>query len=53
MLNLKDESRTCFKQKELNKKLIRRFWRCLIAYQQGLSYIEVLRIYFSGKGKKK
>jgi transposase len=53
MLNLIDESRTCFKQKELNKKLIRRFWRCLIAYQQGLSYIEVLRIYFSGKSKEK
>ena len=42
-----------YKNKNLNIKLIRRFWNCLLAYEAGKTYGEVLRIYFGNKNKEK
>lgn len=52
MIDLLIESRDKFLHSELSKKLIRRFWRCLVAYKNGATYGEVLKAYFSGKSKE-
>ena len=51
MLNLINQSRIIYQQNDLNGKLIRRFWHCLLAYKQGNTYAMVLTTYFSGKSK--
>ena len=48
MMRLIPEFRENFVSKEVQLKLFRRFWRSLNAYQQGKSYGEVLRCFFSG-----
>jgi transposase len=47
MLDLIPKSREDFKEKNLQLKLFRRFWRSLEAYNQGQSYSEVLKLFFS------
>ena len=47
MLKLIVESRHNFHEKNVHLKLLRRFWRCLNAYQNGQTYGEVLRLFFS------
>ena len=47
MLALIPKSREDFQDKNLQLKLFRRFWRTLEAYNQGQSYIEVLKLFFS------
>ena len=53
MIRLIYESRQDFVQKEIYAKLWRRFWRCINAYQKGVSYGDILTTYFSGKSKEK
>ena len=45
-------SREQYSKRNINIKLVRRFWRCLIAYKAGKSYGEVLKIYFGSKCKE-
>jgi hypothetical protein len=47
MMRLIPESRKNFDGKQIQLKLFRRFWRSLNAYEQGKSYGEVLRFFFS------
>jgi transposase len=47
MLALIPKSREDFQEKNLQLKLFRRFWRTLEAYNQGQSYCEVLKLFFS------
>ena len=47
------ESRSHFIEKDLGKKLLQRFWNCLIGYKNGLSYTQIMMNYFSGKSKGK
>jgi hypothetical protein len=47
MLKLIYESREVFANKQINFKLLRRFWRSLEAYSKGQTYQEVLKLYFS------
>jgi transposase len=47
MLTLIPKSRVDFREKDLQLKLFRRFWRTLQAYNQGQSYSEVLKLFFS------
>ena len=51
MIKLIKESRIHFIEINLHKKLIKRFWSCLKAYNNGATYAEVLKTYFSGKSK--
>jgi len=51
LINLLEESRNHFEIIELNKKLIRRFWRCLSGYRNGDTYKDIMVKYFSGKAK--
>jgi len=52
MIELLTEARENYLSSELSKKLIRRFWRCLLAYNNGATYGQVLKAYFSGKSKE-
>ncbi len=45
-------SRDIVSNNNLVKKLWRRFWRTIFAYKQGLSYGEVLKLYFGSKSKE-
>jgi transposase len=47
MLTLIPKSREHFHEKDLQLKLFRRFWRTLQAYNQGQSYSEILKLFFS------
>ncbi len=47
MLTLIPKSREHFHEKNLQLKLFRRFWRTLQAYNQGQSYSEILKLFFS------
>ena len=47
MLKLIPESRENFSQKQIQLKLIRRFWKVLDAYKTGQTYGEVLTLFFS------
>ncbi len=49
MLKLIGESRENFRDKEIHLKLLRRFWKCLLAYRDGQSYAEVMKMFFSAK----
>jgi hypothetical protein len=49
MLKLIIESRENFRKKEIHLKLLRRFWKCLLAYKDGQSYVEVMQMFFSIK----
>ncbi|CAF4681662.1 unnamed protein product, partial [Rotaria sp. Silwood2] len=40
MLKLIVESRENFRDKEIHLKLLRRFWKCLLAYRDDQSYAE-------------
>ncbi|CAF2556502.1 unnamed protein product [Rotaria sp. Silwood2] len=51
MLQLIPESKEYFLEKNLQKKLFRRFWRTLNAYSKGKTYSEVLQLFFSGSCK--
>jgi hypothetical protein len=51
MLKLINKSRTNFVEKNVSVKLIRRFWRTLVAYKRGDSYQDVLKMYFSSMCK--
>ncbi|RNA31631.1 hypothetical protein BpHYR1_045896 [Brachionus plicatilis] len=53
MKRLLESSRREFVGKDINKKLIRRFWRCLKAYKNGLSYGQILKAYFSDMSNAK
>ena len=48
MLRLIPASREYFFNKNLHYKLFRRFWRTLDASDQGKTYAEILRMFFSG-----
>jgi len=52
LIDLIPLSREKYKTKQVNLKLIRRFWHCLHAYSQGKKYGEVLKIYFGNKCKE-
>lgn len=52
MMELLAEAKEKYLGSELSKKLIRRFWRCLVGYNNGATYGQVLKAYFSGKSKK-
>ena len=43
------DARVNYIEIDLSKKLIRKFWRCLIAYNNGVSYGQISKAYFSGK----
>lgn len=47
------ESLKNFEDKEIFKKLIRRFWRVVIGYKNGANYGEILKTYFAGKSEAK
>ncbi|CAF1670547.1 unnamed protein product [Adineta ricciae] len=47
MLKLIQKSRINFIEKNVSLKLIRRFWRTLVAYKRGDSYEDVLKMYSS------
>lgn len=47
MLKLIDDARMDFRDKRLDLKLFRRFWRTLHAYKDGKSYADVLTYFFS------
>ena len=47
MLRLIPESRENFKEREIQMKLFRRFWRSINAHSQGKTYGEVLSFFFS------
>jgi len=51
MLKLIQQSRFNFVEKKVSMKLIRRFWRTLVAYERGDSYEDVLKMYFSSMCK--
>lgn len=51
LLELFPESLVYFKHRDVQIGLWRRFWNCLIAYNKGLSYQEVLRKYFGHNRK--
>ena len=53
MIQLIDEAKEEFERKGLYMHLIRRFWWTIHAYNNGATYEEVLRTYFSGKSKAK
>ena len=53
MKELIKESRNDFEEKKVSNKLIRRFWRVLYAYKNKMTYIDVMKTYFSGKSKEK
>ena len=48
MLRLIPGSRKSFFCKNIHCKRFRRFWRTLNAYDQGKTYAEILRMFFSG-----
>lgn len=52
LVELMIEARAKYISIELSKKLIRRFWRCLIAYKNGATYGQILKAYFSGKSRE-
>ena len=43
------ESRDLFSQKDTHLRLVRRFWKALESYQNGKSYTEVIKSFFSTK----
>jgi hypothetical protein len=47
MRRLMAESHLYCKEKQLQMKLSRRFWRCLSAYKSGQTYEQVSRLFFS------
>lgn len=47
MINLVAEARDNFVAKDINKKLQRRFWKCLESYGEGKGYQEVLCLFLS------
>ena len=47
MIGLVAEARKNFIEKDMNKKLQRRFWKCLESYGDGKEYQEVLCLFFS------
>ena len=47
MLRLIPQSHQNFEQRYIQMKLFRRFWRCIEAYSQGKSYVEILTFFFS------
>jgi len=47
------ESRINYVEINLNPKLIKRFWRVLVAYYNGATYQEVIQTYFSGRSAAK
>ncbi|CAF3196935.1 unnamed protein product [Rotaria socialis] len=49
MMRLIPESQDNFVTKQVHLKLFRRFWQSLDAYQQGKSYGDVLKLFFSGR----
>ncbi|CAF3511621.1 unnamed protein product, partial [Rotaria socialis] len=51
MLRLIVQSRENFVEKKIYMKLLRRFWKAINAYQQGRTYGEVLKQYFSNQRK--
>ena len=51
LIRLYHESRENYVEKNINNKLIKRFWNCVEAYNSGLSYADILKTYFSGKSK--
>ena len=51
MIKLIKKSRINFIEKNVAAKLIRRFWRTLVAYKRGDSYQDVLKMYFSSMCK--
>lgn len=53
LLKFYKESREEFERENLYMKLIRRFWRCLLAYNQGQDYAHVIKEFFSNKSKAK
>lgn len=51
MLILIEQSREHFVEIELYKKLFRRFWFACLAYKEGKSYQDVLKLFFSSSCK--
>lgn len=47
MVYLIGQSRLHFVEKQIYKKLFRRFWKSLLAYQSGQDYSQVLQLFFS------
>ena len=48
MLRLIPDSGICVSDRNLQYKLFRRFWRTINAYKEGRTYVEVLKLFFSG-----
>lgn len=53
MIDLIDLSRDNYEKINLNIKLIRRWWRALIAYKKEIPFQKILQTYFNGKSKSK
>ncbi|CAF1560638.1 unnamed protein product, partial [Didymodactylos carnosus] len=51
MIKLISESRINFAERKIALKLFRRFWRAIVAYSQGQTYADVLKLFFSQLSK--
>ena len=47
MLKVFAASRENFQEKNIHLKLLRRFWKCLQAYKNGQSYVNMMKMFFS------
>jgi hypothetical protein len=47
MLRLIPQAKENFVEKNIYIKLIRRFWKAMIAYEEGRTYAEVLNFFYS------
>ncbi len=47
MVHLVVEARKHFEEQQIDRKLTRRFWKTIYAYDSGKDYKEVLTLYFS------
>jgi transposase len=47
-----NQARDATKTTNLNEKLWRRFWRTIQAYKDGLTYGDILKLYFGSKSKE-
>lgn len=49
MVQLFEESKENFKEKDLNVKLWRRFWQAINMYHQKVPYVEIIKLLYGAR----